>query len=239
MNFKLWLEADETHPFEAWHKEYEDSREAERKHWDGFDYRRYRNLPHPPEPKVSTAILRKDPRTKNLSVVDVLTLYNYTSGWHSFGDQSDVPASDPAHGAKWEVKIKAQQEKILSGKTAFVVDSSGGSYHERWLRMKVCVIVNDIVNQEGYYDTPDDEKLEWYTFSDTYGSSLTDIVKVFKFQSLQQAAAVVEELEPNLPPPGEEGESREDYWKRIMGTQTPPPDPTGYNPSDDYYKRSG
>lgn len=240
MNFKFWLEADETHPFEAWHKEYEDAKEAERKRRDGFEYRRYRNMPHPPEPKVNTATLLKDPRAKDVYVVAVLELDNYTSGMHSWGDQDDVPASDPAHNAKWEVKINAQQEKILSGKTAFIADHSGGSFHERWLKIKVCVIVNDIVNREGYdYDTPDNEKLEWYAFGTGYNNNLSDVVKVFKFQSLKQATEVVEEVEPNLPPPGEEGESREDYWKRIMGSvaQTPPPDPTGYNPSDDYYKR--
>lgn len=233
MNFKFWLEADETNPFEAWHKEYEDSKKAEQERRSGYEYRRHRNLPHPPEPKVSTATLRKDPRTQGLYVVDVLSLDNYTSGSHGFGDQGEIQASNPAHGAKWEININAQQEKILFGKTAFVIDGSGGSYHERWLKIKVCVIVNDIVNHS------DNENLEWYTFADSYDGKLTDIDKVFKFQSLKHAVEVVGELEPNLPPPGEEGESSEDYWKRIMGSvvQTPPPDSTGYNPSDDYYKR--
>jgi len=228
MNFKLWLEADETHPFETWHKEYTDSRDAERKRRSGFEYRRYRNLPHPPEPAVSTETLRKDPRVQNLEVVDVLSLYNFSSGAHSWGDEPDIPASDPAHGAEWEILIDGATEKKLIGRPAFVADDSGGSFHERWLNIKVCVIVDELA--------VNNEIADYYTYP---SYKVNHIIKTFRFESLAKTAEIVEELEPNLPPPNKEGESREDYWKRIMGSvdQTPPPDPTGYNPSDDYYKR--
>lgn len=242
MNFKLWLEADETHPFEIWHKEYQDAREAERTYRSDFEYRRYRNMPQRPVPKVDSRQLLKDPRTKDVYIVDVLELDNYTSGMHGYGDQDDVAASDPAHGAEWKIEINSMQEKILFGKTAFVVDRSGGSFHERWLRIKVCVIVNDIVNKDGYdYDTPDNEQLNWYTFgNESYSDgNFNKIVKVFKFQSLKQASEVVEALEPNVTFPVEDGESRDDYWKRVMASvdKTPPTDQSGYNSSDDYYKR--
>jgi len=136
-----------------------------------------------------------------------------------------------------QIKIDANTERKLVGQTAFVVDKSGGSFHERWGRMYVYVIVTDLVSNPYYDDeTPEAERLNYNSFPD---NEYKNIVKFFKFQSAKQAAEILEELEPRISFPVQPGEDRDTYWQRVMksvGTETPP-DPTGYNSSDDYYKK--
>jgi len=234
MDFKLWLESEETHPFEKWHKDYTDALEREKKMRRGNQFMGVQ--PRPTGPGNSDE-LRKQQERNSIYVVRVIHIDAYTSGLHGYGDQQDVPASDPFDGAEPEIGIDAKTERRLVGRTAFICDKSGGSFHERWGKLDAYVIVNDIVDIDYYHDdTPKEDQLEYERFSP---NDYRHIVKFFKFQSVKQTAEIMEEIEPHISFPVQPDEDREAYWQRVMrsvGNETPP-DPSGYNPRDDYYRK--
>jgi hypothetical protein len=239
MKFKIWLETEETnpqdveqpHPFEAWHGKYMD---AVKKRNEYNQKMRYRNAPAGlPVPPNADDMLNDPNHSKLLEDVyflEILTLDSFSSGMHSFGDNDDVPAGNPAGNANLEIKINPHYEKDLVGRKCFVLDRSWGSFHERSFDLVVCAIIS---------------RSEYSTFN-TYPEKLRPkdykkITKFFKFQSLKQAIKTVEELEPNLDFEVNDGESREQYWQRIWDAakaNSPLPEPdSGYDSSDAYWKR--
>ena len=217
--FKQWLESqEEPTPFEQWHKQYMDSIKSSinRNYIGGIGVEK--------TPKKPDELL-KDPRVSELfKVVEIISIDGFSYGVHAYGDQEDIPAGDPFSNAEIEVLIDGNTERKLIGKNAFVVDESGGSFHERWARMKVYVILDDTIDADG---------LDFEFFSK---SSMRKIVKFFKFQSIKQASEVIEKLEPNLSFPVKDGETRDDYWKRVISSVNPE-NLDRYNSNDNYYKK--
>lgn len=220
MNFRRWLEADEQTPFEQWHDEW-------LANWHSRD--RYGREYHR---------LKDDPRRK-IRVASVVRVSAYSSGMHSFGpDQEDVPAGNPFFGsADWEYDVETtQQEAALVGKKAFVADYGWGSFHEQMADLRVYVIIPE----------SDWQTLEIIDWAETF-SRVDDFRKIdefFIFKSVRDAAEKLMDRDYDIKNPSNPGETRDQYWARIV-RQTPlthDPDVIQdpeyrYDARDDYYKR--
>ena len=160
----------------------------------------------------------------------IFTIRGDTMGSHGFGDVDEFPAAFPCPNATWEFELEKlpQIEPLLKGLTVIMEDSSGGSYHERWCRADVYVIVpydpmwkiEDAAEKVGVYlgGPNHDRRAEKTTF---------------RFESFAQVAKEVAEnlggkVPNNMALPGED---REEYWARQRRQ--------AYTPSDYRYGPPG
>lgn len=168
---------------------------------------------------------------QSITAVHVLEGRGYTSGRHGVSYQDERPAANPMTAARWSVEIKPHQEKLLIGRQAFVIDTSGGSFHEKWCRLDLYVNVGGLVDDE----TQPETDLNYFTQEFSLKNAL-----VFQFQGVRQA---MEEIKKRYEAVADRLETDSDtYWTNQIkkttlpgGTHRPAKDNTGYNPSDKYY----
>jgi len=231
LGFKLFfLEAEDMHPFEQWHNEYKNAFAKERQSRQSDPRRISSTSPY------KTKNMHEDPRAKNLLVVEVISIDGFSSGHRSFGDTPEKSAGNPFINADWTFDLDPKFEKELIGKTGFILDESGGSFHERWGRLKAFVIVNDIVDKDNYEDLPDGEKLP---YTSLHPNQYLKIEKFFKFEGMVKTAELLKDMQGQLEYPKPSSyDSSHAYWTRLIAKNMPPreDDPTGYNPRDDYFK---
>ncbi len=170
----------------------------------------------------------------NLAKVDLLhllTLTNYTSGYN------DTPARNPAYGAKWERELPESAlhkfEPILMGKTAIIIDYSGGSFHERWLKLELSLIVNDLASDEEFLSNNPD-----FEYNPLFHKDIPKIKHYFKYNGMRDAVQELMNYESTLTHPTEDGDTSDEYWNRVMGTMPTPKSPLDkYRDDDNYFKK--
>jgi hypothetical protein len=181
------------------------------------------------------------------TVLRLITVKGSSSGSHGFGGSREEPAGDPAKFARWDVpmlKWKTQVEPLLSGSKALIVDSSGGSFHERWCKVSVFLWVP--------YNS-------WYQIEDLLGDEVRELdtglhanqlgfasegAYTVVFESFSQIASEVwakcgvrppdelglaveqpKSFAPNVKVQRDkpvEGEDRDAYWARMMNKHLAP-----------------
>lgn len=224
-SFKSYFfEQDADHPFQAWHANYLSAREAERKTRNPYA------ILGVAKPYKSDDLIKQAP---GIYTTEVAIAEGSSSGTYAYGDQDEVPADDPAENAKWEFKINAQQEKLLIGQKAFLIDSSNGSFHERWFRLYIHVIIPAELE-----DQADAIGLSYWKFAEQYSKKFTHIKKFFVFQGLRQAVEMAQQ-EYSAPYPVKDDEDADAFWKRLIGNIDAPErqDMGGYKHGDDYWKK--
>jgi hypothetical protein len=228
MRFKVWLENDQEHPLQAWHRAYTAAQQADRRASRGqvLGVRNWAS-----DKMLNDPVSRTD-------VVSILYVNGYSGGVHGRGGEPDIPAGDPMQNARWEVYINnPQEEKALLGQTAVVVDSSGGSFHEQWVRIHLYVIVDSLLDDD--WHVAGAPSLEVESIGRT---EIKNIKSFFKFAGVGDAIARLKDYQPNLPFPVATNDDPETYWNRVMsvGELSPKPDlnpADTYRDGDDYFKR--
>lgn len=215
MKFRQFIESDsdKIHPLQKWHQEYQFVRNQELRN------RTYRIGIRPSLPSDNLA---KQINTPYVALV--AELKGSSVGRYGYGDVEEMPAKSPFLNAAWEFFIDAEQENTLRGLTAFIVDKSGGSYHEKWATLLFYVIISESLI---------DERLKIYKIDSSYAKYIS---KFFKFEGLRSLVDMMEKDHPDIPHPNKSGESRDAYWKRLLG-DLKSSDPTGYDPNDNYWKK--
>lgn len=173
-----------------------------------------------------TDALRRDPRAK-ISVVPVLELRGVSEGSYGWGGNEERPAGNPAANANWKFLLNPAIEHKLAGRTAFITENERGSYHERFLDAAVYIITEP--------KDWDDEAIETHSLSP---KEYDHIKKFFKFESIKQTIAIVQQIIEDASSPAKEGESSEQFWNRLVQQFKPAKHPLDtYSHRDDYYRK--
>jgi hypothetical protein len=199
--YDLWnlIENEDIHPFEKWHKEYMSI------HNNDLQALRNSRIGVAQNVNKSSEMLKKLEKDYT-RVVLIAEVDNYTSGTHG---SNETPADNPFIGARVDIKINNEVALFLRGRTGFILNDSGGSFHERWGRLDAYVIVDEIMNDIQNSDLDID-------YGTLYKTEYRKIKRFFKFESLQQVVGIMREMEPHLPNPVQGDESSEEYWGRLM-----------------------
>jgi len=185
----------------------------------------------------TSAGLRRDldpdlevPYPGEYEVVHVASLEGDTFGVRAFGAQNDIPAEDPYKVANWYFFIGQQENNLLLGLPAYIRNGSGGSFHERWVRLRFYVLVPD---DPKYHSLKTQSTIDQNL--DTWGGTG---LKFFRYQGLRSLVDMVEKDHPQVPHPVKHGEDREQYWQRLIGQYKKPTQYGDYDSSDRYWQKN-
>lgn len=159
---------------------------------------------------------------ENKFYVYLFYVYGSTSGTHGFRGRDETPASDPAPRAEWTVHLENPKSwNLLKGQEILVDDGSGGSYHERWLKLDVYAYVTEEIYSQLEQLEPNLQGLD---------SKLKKVHR-FIYRNYKQTVNEIKTISGVEKNPVLSGETSDDYWGRLgrAGSAGKPPRPEGWD----------
>jgi len=185
-------------------------------------------------------------QAEQTTTVNFIHIRGSSNGSYGYGDQPEIPARNPSYSCYWEFEFDQQKFLALNNLTGTVIvhdEGIGGSYHEAWrtINIQLALPYSFLEENEGVFiggwGGPDHKRVKtaysfpYQSLQHTIDTIVhTSDVNYPDSQGIQKLALRAgDPPPPQLPLPQTQqitspkhGETRDDYWKRLIQAAMPP-----------------